>query len=199
MILSAIYDPIFSQHSRGIPVAYLRALAQRESSMNPSDTTGPAWGLMQITEIARNDYNARSGEPRVSRAQLLDAATNVRVATWLLDQIVRRYATRPSKNLQTDWGNPEFVKLVTQGWNAGWVAVDRIASQLEASGRPVTHDSVHAAATSGHLANTGKHAWQRSVADLYFTQPDRPSGAVKGIALAAAAAFFGWILSRFIR
>jgi soluble lytic murein transglycosylase-like protein len=187
MLISAIYDPLFSQHGGSIPVAYYRALAQRESSMNPGDTSGPAWGLLQITEVARNDYNARSGQPFVSRQQLLDPATNVRVASWLLRQIVNRFGTHPSRNLKTNWNNPEFVKLVTAGWNAGWVGVDRVASYLEARNISVTHDNVHryasAAGATGHLSNSSKHAWQRSVADLYLVQPD--AGRLGGLHLIA--------------
>ena len=60
MALSRMFDPLFREHGHGLPITYLRALAKRESNMNPLEATGPAWGLLQVTEVVRNDFNARN-------------------------------------------------------------------------------------------------------------------------------------------
>ncbi|MBE7448920.1 MAG: lytic transglycosylase domain-containing protein [Kofleriaceae bacterium] len=84
------FDPIFERHRGELPVEYLRALAVRESNMNPGERTGPAWGLLQVIEVVRLDFNKAHGT-RVTRAQLLDPETNVRVACWLLNAICASY------------------------------------------------------------------------------------------------------------
>src|SRR5688572_1417210 len=58
--VSRKFDPLFKQHSRGLPVAYLRALAKRESDMNPRLAEPKSgWGLLQVIEEVRRDYNKR--------------------------------------------------------------------------------------------------------------------------------------------
>src|SRR5688500_8253158 len=55
--LSRRFDTIFGSQGRGLPIAYLRALASRESDMKPDLATGQAWGLLQVEPIVLNDYN----------------------------------------------------------------------------------------------------------------------------------------------
>ena len=40
--LPGTFDPIFEEHGHGLPLAYLRALAKRESNMNPHEAVDPA-------------------------------------------------------------------------------------------------------------------------------------------------------------
>ncbi len=89
--------------------------------------------------------------------------------------------------MQTDFGNPEFVKLLLAGHNSGYSeagGVGRVASYLEQRGIPVTHDNVFkyasAAGATVHLQNTAKQRWQREVAALYFAQPDAGGSGVGG-------------------
>lgn len=194
------FDHLFRRHGGSIPVAYLRALAQRESSMNPGDTRGPAWGLMQITESAR----AGTG---YSRADLLNPEINVKIATDLLRKIIRGYRGHPSKNLQANWSNPEFIKLLTMGWNAGYSeggGVGKVATYLEQRGIPVTHDNIRqyavAAGAGGarFLSDLGRRDWQRSVAELYFQQPDVPRSGFGTMIGAAVAVGLGLLLARYL-
>lgn len=185
MILTTAYDPIFKSYAGKIPVAYLRALAYRESSFNPRNTEGPAWGLMQVVEVVRDSYNRRKGTS-YSRQDLLDPKTNVKIAADLINRIANAYSKHSDPNMQPDWGNPEFVKLITAGWNSGYSeagGVGRVASYLESRGLPVTHDNVFryagSAGATQWLQKSGRQNWQRSVSDLYFTQPD--AGEVSGI------------------
>jgi soluble lytic murein transglycosylase-like protein len=190
--LPATYDAAFRRRGGRLPVAFLRALAQRESSFDANNATGAAWGLLQITEIARRDHNARHGTNH-SRAALLDPEVNIEIGADLLERIVDAYGRHPSRNLQRDWSNAEFVKLVVAGWNSGYSeggGVGRVASYLEARGVEVTHDAVFdyasAAGAASHLSNTGKRDWQRSVAQLYFEQPDAGVVAADRMVMVAA-------------
>jgi len=176
------YDRIFAEHGHGLPLAYLRALAKRESDMNPNETEDPAWGLLQVIEVVRNDYNKRHGTSH-TRRELLDQATNVTIATDLIRRIIDSYQRNHPNvpNLQEDWDNPRFVELLTFGWNAGYSergGVGRVARYVEARGvTNLTIDTIHqnarAAGASRHLSNTNKVRWSKSVAALYLRERAR--------------------------
>jgi hypothetical protein len=171
------YDDVFANHGRGLPVAYLRALALHESDMRPRLSDGPAWGLLQVIEVVREDYNKRE-RSNFARQDLLDPAVNVRIAASTLAVIIKSYAANhPSPNMQTDWRNPQFVALLTFGWNAGWSergGVGRVASFLEQRGADVTINSVFdaakAAGASPHLCNPMKLAFAKQVTRQYFAE-----------------------------
>ena len=172
------YDDVFAGSGRGIPVPYLRALALHESDMRPRLADGPAWGLMQVIEVVREDFNRRE-RGNFTRADLLDAAVNVTIAASTLALIAKSYAANhpSSPNLQANWRNPQFVALLTFGWNAGWSergGVGRVASFLEQRGADVTINSVFDAAkasgASPHLANPMKLAFAKQVTRQYFAE-----------------------------
>jgi soluble lytic murein transglycosylase-like protein len=204
MALSSAYDGIFARHAGKVPVAYLRALAMRESGMNPRATANAssanaARGLLQVVGVARTEYNRVKGT-NIQPDDLWDVDTNVKIAAWLLNTIVAAYAKHPSKNMKTDWDNPEFVKLITAGWNAGYSeggGVGKVASYLERSGGHVTHDAVVASAgAAGAVATVGnvsRRDWARGVSALYFDQPDR-GGSLSVVVLVAVAALIGTYL-----
>ena len=178
--LSTQFDDLFARYGGSIPVAYLRALSYKESGQNPSANVGQAkaQGLLQITPVALAGYNQRYGTDWTI-SDMQDPDSNVQVATDLLHAIIKSYGNHDDDNLQEDWSNHEFVKLLTQGWNAGYSdgsGVGKVASYLENQGQDVTHDAVVAsAATAGgiaYLSDPNRAAWQRAVADLYFQQPD---------------------------
>jgi hypothetical protein len=207
------YDDVLNRYRGAIPLAYMRALAKRESNMNPAERKDPAWGLMQVVESVRKSYNKRRGTS-YTRQDLLNPDVNVKIAADLLNRIVVAFRKHPDRNMQPNWRNPEFVKLLTAGWNSGYseaAGVGHVASWLEEQGVPVTHDNVfrYAAAAGGHwtLQRTAKQEWQRSVAALYFTElgvkdPGGPlvarsssgrAGAVAvGLALFAGLGYFAW-------
>ncbi len=174
------FDPMFAREGLGLPVAYLRALAAHESDLNPAAATGPAWGLLQIVEIVRRDYNERRGANH-PRAELLIADVNVRIAADALATIADSYRTNHhAPNLHEDWQNPRFVELLTFGWNAGWserAGVGRVARYLESSNVEVTIESVHAAArfvgAASALSNDAKVAYCRAVTATYLRERNR--------------------------
>lgn len=204
MNLSRQYDDVFARHAGRLPVAYLRALAQRESSMNPKlvmpGGTGAARGLLQVVGVLRQHYN-EVNRTNYTADDLLDPDTNVKIASWLLNRIVAGYQKHSDANLREDWNNPEFVKLVTAGWNAGYseaAGVGKVASALEAQGRRVTLDNVFSTAESvgavKWLTIPARKQWHESVANLYLLQPDRghraAGTAVVLLALVATGAYY---------
>lgn len=149
--------------------------------MNPNESKDPAWGLMQVVPVVRESYNKSKGT-NYTQHDLLDPRLNVEMATGVLKRILQVYKGHSDKNLKPNWSNPEFIKLLTAGWNSGYSnagGVGKVASYLEARGIPVTHDNVFryagAAGATQHLQTSGRQNWQRSVADLYFHQPDAPA------------------------
>ena len=198
------WDSLFAKHAGQLPVPFLRALSKRESNMNPSESKWPAYGLMQIVPIVRESYNRRHGT-NYSHTDLLNPELNVKMATGLLNRIIKGYAKHPDPNMKPDFSNPEFVNLVVAGWNSGYSesgGVGRVARYLEARGIPVTHDSVFAnsaaAGATKHLRNPTKQRWQKSVTDLYFQQPDAASGTSAFILKAGIAAVLGLLVAKYI-
>lgn len=173
------FDQIFATYGQGVPVPYLRALALRESGMNPRSASGAAWGLLQVIEVVRDDHNKRTGS-RYTRQDLLDPAINVTIAASALATIIRSYAQNHPRirNLHADWNNPRFIELLTFGWNAGWSergGVGRVSSYLEQRGVldqtiDVVHQASKAAGASPHLADAAKVAWCKSVAAQYMRE-----------------------------
>lgn len=173
------FDAVFERYRGSIPLAYLRALVDRESNGRPDVRTGSAVGLMQIVPVVLADYNKRHGTAYQS-AQLVDPATNVAIGCELLRIIANSYRKNHPHvpNLQTDWNNARFVELLTFGWNAGFSeagGVGRVARYLEKLGTvDITLDQITAharvAGASKHLSNSAKVAWCKSVVALYVRE-----------------------------
>jgi hypothetical protein len=191
-------------------VPLLRALAKKESDMNPQSADGSYWGILQVgIPNVLPSYNARKGA-NYSAQDLLNPDVNVKIAADLLNRIAIAYSKHPDPNMKPNWSNPEFVKLLLAGWNSGYSesgGVGKVVSYLEAKGLPVTHDNVFAnAAAAGatvHLQNPAKQSWQRGVTDLYFRQPDAlaPGDAAPGSFLwkAGVAVLLGLLVSRYVK
>jgi hypothetical protein len=170
------FDPVFQRYRSSLPIEYVRALVERESSGRPSLRTGSAIGLMQIVPVVLADYNKRHGTTYL-REHLIDPATNVAIGCELLRLIIASYRKHHPRiaNLQADWNNPRFVELLTFGYNAGYSeagGVGRVARYLEGLGAlDITIDQVSAhaqlAGASKHLSNPAKVAWSKSVVALY--------------------------------
>jgi hypothetical protein len=195
MALPRTFDAIFARYAGRLPVTYLRTLAKRESNLNPREAKDPAWGLMQVVPSVRESYNKRRGTS-YTQSDLLDPDVNVKIASDLLNRIVVAYGKHRDPNLQENWHNPEFVALVTAGWNSGYseaAGVGHVASYLEARGIPVTHDNVfrYAGAAGGtkHLQNDAKRTWQKSVVDLFYREGGPGGSILFNLALTVLAAW----------
>jgi hypothetical protein len=206
-VISTQYDAIFAKHAGPIPVTYLRALAYRESGLQPLQAVdihrpGAARGLFQVVGVVRDDFNRRHGTD-YAPDDLWDADINTMIAVDTLDEMIRCLGRHPSKNLRPNWENPEFVRLVTAAWNAGHsdtAGVGRVAAYLDLQGIPITHAAVythaHDAGATDRLSDPARSKWQRSVADLYFDQRDRGSSlSLWLLALAVAALGFALLSS----
>lgn len=181
-------------------MAYLRALASRESDMKPGlampGSSNAARGILQVVGVVREDYNRRFGT-NYTPDDLFDPDINVKIAANLINQIAAGYEKHPDRNLKTNWDNPEFVKLLTAGWNAGFseaAGVGRVARYLEERKLSVTHDAVidnaAAAGAVSYLQRDDRRMWHRSVADLYYAQPDwKPTNYILLGAIAVALAY----------
>ncbi|MGN6105496.1 MAG: transglycosylase SLT domain-containing protein [Kofleriaceae bacterium] len=185
--LTRRFDPVFERYRGALPIEYLRALVERESSGQPAARTGSAIGLMQIIPVVLDDYNKRHGTT-YKREHLVDPATNVAIGCELLRFIIESYRRNHPRipNLQPGWDNPRFAELLTFGWNAGFSeagGVGRVVRHLAALGAiDITIDLVHAhartAGASKHLSNPAKVRWCKSLVALYMreraiTQPAR--------------------------
>jgi hypothetical protein len=181
--ISREFDALFDRFGLGIPVPYLRALAKKESDMNPKEKTDPAWGLLQVIEAVRLGFNQREGA-EYSREDLLNPEINVRIVASSLRRIIASYARNHPQvpNLAERWDNPRFVELVTFGWNAGFsekAGVGKVVQLLEAAGiYDITIDTVHEWArgtfgASPHLLRKDKVAWSKSVTALYYAEQAR--------------------------
>jgi len=180
---SSRFDSIFLEEGRGVPVPFLRALARRESNMNPKEQKGPAWGLMQVgISPAAGDvlksYNKRRGTSYTPQ-DMLNPILNVRVASDLLARIVRLYE---ALGLVQDWENANYVGLVVAGWNSGYsqkAGTARAIKAIKARGESLTLDAVYREAErdpeiTRHLRNPKKQKWQRSVVASFFDEADVP-------------------------
>ncbi len=174
--ISRDYDPIFISHGQRIPLAYLRALAVRESDMNPDRTSGPSWGLLGIDDVTRGVYNKQHGT-NFRRVDLLTPSINVAIGAYQLRLIVSHWRRfHPDVlNLRESWSNLRFVELLTLGWATSFgnqAGIGRVVEYLKRRQiTDVTVDKVYAHATSAgaspRLALDSNLQFAKSVARLY--------------------------------
>lgn len=153
----AMLARIYREHGRDLPVAYLTALGRAESGGNAHDPRG----VLNITRVALDEYNRKHPAAQVAVVKLRDPVVAVTVASWVLRQIIASYrAHHPeTPNLREDWSNPQFVALLTAGWNAGHSetsGVGYVARWLAAHGLPITIANVF-----GYAARAGAAATLR--------------------------------------
>lgn len=202
MAVSQEYDSFFQLHGAGLPVAYLRSLAKKESGLNPASKGVSAWGLLQITEVVRRDYNTRHNTGW-TRNDLLDPAVCTMIGADLLRRIVDAYGSNHGRigNMGEDWDNQRFVELVTFGWNAGYSqggGVQKVVKYLSQQGATsVTIDTVraavHAAGAADTLDRDDKVSWCKGVASLYMSERGLGEGEQQDGSLLLTATVVGTI------
>ncbi len=180
------FDPLFAKHAqaKAIPPAYMRALAYRESGFHPAivHPQSHATGLFQITKVALDGYNQRSGSS-LALAHLVDPDTNTRVAADHLAHVISVFNKHPA--LKPDWSSRRWVELLTLAWNAGHNALASIAAKLAAHGIPperITVDAVNQVAPAEgplarFLADPARARWAKSVAALFLGGGAKAPGA----------------------
>lgn len=87
-------EPHILEASRryGVEPALVKAVVWRESRFNP-EARGRVGelGLMQVGELAGDEWADAEHLDRFRNADLLDPATNTRAGTWYLAKLLRRY------------------------------------------------------------------------------------------------------------
>ena len=211
--MTRAFDKIFEEEGRGLPVPFLRALAKHESSSDPSEAKGPAWGLLQVGIDKRagnvlKSYNERHGES-LHKVDMLNPRLNVRVAADLLSRIVELYK---AEGLKADWQNGNFIGLVVSGWNAGYsrkVGVIHTIRFLKKRGIPITLSAVYANTPEAapktkagrafvkRMGQQKRRDWTRRVVASTFTEQGKsPSPEVKGKAEWVPIAMLALLLLR---
>lgn len=186
MSITTKYDTIFSKYGNGLPVPYLRALASRESDMNPlsgKGTTSAAKGLLQVIPVVLKDYNEEHGT-KLKESDLYTPIVNVAIATSTMKHILKSYSMSPPL-AEVDWSSKRWVELFTFGWNAGYslaAGVAKVATEMSKAGisdSDVTIETVSSFASkliqdgnnvSSNLTNQAKVSWCKGVVSLYFKE-----------------------------
>lgn len=171
------FDKIFKEYGRGIPVPYLRALCKNESDFNPNNQEGPAWGLMQVVEVVRESYNKRFKTSYV-REDLLNPIINVKIASELIARIADTLPKNHPSVLTKNWSDPNFVSIVTFGWNAGYSEAAGVGYVLGNMTERATLDRVYRRAlelprAAKTLKMADKVTWCKKVTTNYFEQITR--------------------------
>ena len=110
----ARYTPLIEQHatSHGLDPALVKALVAVESAFDPNAVSPKgAVGLMQIVPATAQRYGVNADAKRSIEQKLKDPATNVRVGTRYLADLLKRF--------END------AVLALAGYNAGEFAVER--------------------------------------------------------------------------
>ncbi len=188
------FDKFFAEEGGGIPLAFLRALAFRESRNNPREAKGPAWGLLQVGIDKRagnvlSSYNERLGKS-LTKADMLDPRLNTRVAAELLRRIIEMHV---SEGLVPDWTNGNWIGLITAGWNTGYsrkAGTIRTIRYLKEHAIPVTLQAVYANAAKAapktksgrafvkRISQKRRQKWHRAVVRSTFKEQGMPSTGV---------------------
>lgn len=188
--VSRRFDEVFASYADMLPLPFIRALAQRESSMNPKENKGSYWGILQVGLYdVLPSYNKRFGT-KYEPQDLFNPNLNTKIALELINRIARAYANTAREspvymaNLVPNFSNPEFVRLLVAGWNSGYsraAGVQKVARWLASHEIPVTHDNVfkfgkRAGSTKWLHGGTDdadrKHRWQAGVQRLFFKMED---------------------------
>jgi len=190
------FDKIFAEEGGGIPLAFLRALAFRESRNNPLESQGPAWGLLQVGVSKRagnvlKSYNERFGKT-LKKSDMLDPRLNVRVATELLRRIIEMHK---AEGLTENWTNGNWTGLIAIGWNTGYskkAGSIRTLRYLKKHGIPITMNAMYANAAKAapntdsgrrfvkRMAQKRRQKWHRAVVRSTFKEQGLPNAPVEG-------------------
>ena len=177
------FDEVYRSECSSIPVAYLRSLAKYESDSNPAETTGGAWGLLQVWWYGGGsvllDYNQRKGTS-YTKEDLLDPYINARLACELLSRIKSYYGYMYRRAFPNpSWSDRRFVEVVTMGWNVGWShekGVGRVISVLLGEGHTTDINVAMIRERAGGLPEVTPKArefrpvsFARRVTSAYFT------------------------------
>ena len=110
----ARFAPLIERHARslGLDAALVKALVAVESAFDPAAVSVKgAIGLMQVMPATAERYGLAADRKRTLEQKLMDPATNVRIGTRYLADLLKRFSND--------------VSLALAGYNAGEFAVER--------------------------------------------------------------------------
>ena len=110
----ARFSPLIEQHakSHGLDPALVKAVVAVESAFDPRAVSPKgAVGLMQVIPATAQRYGVSADAKRTIEQKLMDPATNVRIGTRYLADLLRRFENDAT--------------LALAGYNAGEFAVER--------------------------------------------------------------------------
>lgn len=144
---------VFMDPAGRVPPAYMVALAKHESSFNPSirHPGSNAVGLYQITQKALDGYNERNSTHH-TLVDMLDPMINAGIATDHLNFIMSQWAARHGTRIRQDWNDPEWLALLTYGYNAGHNGISLIVNAMRPD-RSITVDAIARLAPNNRWGN----------------------------------------------
>lgn len=186
------FDSIFELYRGSIPVEYLRALAivSGGGEFKPSQTDGETAGLFKVSTNMIAAYSQALGKT-LTPADLIDVATNTRIAVWLLNNVMKYYSLKYPKTLAVNWKNSDYVAILTLGFKVGHSENGGIGDALKMieALQPdpqlkmtidTVKDVLQERGSAAYLYAPGWIAFAKSVANLYAGSPHPESATAKG-------------------
>lgn len=172
------FDSVFrSVKPKTVPLAYMRALAEAESALNPRAKTGRHFGLFQISPPFLSDVNEREGTS-FSHTQMLDPRHNAFVWSRYYEHLIKPILE--AEGVSEDWSDIDWARLVTAAHNSGIGAVRRALTKARGANAPLTHASVFTNIGEGKndakVLTDKKRRFQRAVAALFQREQRRDAG-----------------------
>ena len=177
MAITQRYDALFlkalHEWKGEIPLPFLRAVAYRESLMNPkaASKTSSARGLMQITAPLLRRFK-KATKIKYSPSDMLKAWPNIRVGVWHMVEIVNSFKKNHPDSLSPIWCSLNYVGLLAQAYTAGFNetrGVGYVVGHMEKSGvKQTSITPVIVAQVATRLKERG-HIKGR----VFMSEPDR--------------------------
>jgi hypothetical protein len=169
----AFNDEMFEDLAEGLPPAFLRALAYRESGLDPTrvNPRSHATGLFQLTAPVIVDYN-RATSGTLALEDVKDPVLATKIAVFHINRIIGLW--KPIPALAADFGDRRFVELLVLGWNAGPAAVLKVARRLTQIGveparitAATVNEAARALAPGSWIAQPDRLAFAKLVATTF--------------------------------
>lgn len=132
MPISQEYDTIFEKFRGTIPLAFVKVLAFTQSGMNTKKSVQGSAGLFMISDAALSAYDKKY--PTKTKRKLTDLADpvlNTQIAIWILNNIVKYFASHYPKSMSENWNSPLYAAIIVHGFNTGYSEPQGIGAALK--------------------------------------------------------------------
>jgi soluble lytic murein transglycosylase-like protein len=163
LTLQTLGELVYALDAPPVAPSLMLALAERESSLDPTELTGSFRGLYQVGPKVLEEFAAdRSAEVRPD--DLYQPSVAVDVAAWHLGRIVDLY-----RRHGLTAAHPDFEYLVVVGWNAGHSEAAGVAYLWDRSGGTLTRANLQELAmrhgAAAPLRDRSRPVWWASVVE----------------------------------